>query len=103
MAPFWATALRLRPVLEDAANLASRSLAPDESVLLQGDGHPDVWISPVQELDPAGNRLHLDLHIDDGDIGLLLDAGASVVRTERHWTVLADPEGNHFCAVPERS
>lgn len=103
MAPFWATALQMRPVPEDEGHLASRSLSPGESVLLQGESQPDVWITPVEHLDPAGNRQHLDLNVADGDIALLVDAGATEVRTEAAWTVLADPEGNNFCAVTERS
>jgi hypothetical protein len=99
-APFWSAALDLPPVPEDAAALAARSLAADESVLLRRDGHPDVWVSPVGHLDPPGNRVHLDVTVDAGDLERLLAAGATVVREERDWTVLTDPEGNEFCAVP---
>lgn len=98
-APFWATALDLDPVPEDAAKLAARALADDESVLLTGDDHPDVWVTPVRSLDPPGNRLHLDLGTVDGDVQRLVDAGARVVRVESGWTVLTDPEGNEFCAL----
>jgi hypothetical protein len=35
-----------------------------------------------------------------GDLERLLAAGATVVREERDWTGLTDPEGNEFCAVP---
>jgi Glyoxalase-like domain len=99
MAPFWSTALDAPPVPEDAAALESRSLAVDESVLLRSEGHPDVWISPVGHLDRPGNRVHLDVAVTGDDVAHLLAAGATLVREERDWTVLADPEGNEFCAV----
>jgi hypothetical protein len=86
-------------VPEDAAALEARSLASDESVLLRRSGHPDVWVSPVGHLDPPGNRLHLDLAVTGDDVDRLLAAGATRVRVEQKWTVLADPEGNEFCAV----
>jgi hypothetical protein len=98
-APFWSTALGLDPVPADAAKLAARTLAADESVLLTGAEHPDVWVTPVRELDPPGNRLHLDLATVDGDVARLVEAGARVVRVESGWAVLADPEGNEFCAL----
>lgn len=99
MAPFWAAALGITPVDEDAVALAERTLGPDESVLLTAPGHVDVWISPVADLDPVGNRWHLDLDVEGGDVDRLLAAGARLVRNETHWAVLADPEGNYFCAV----
>jgi hypothetical protein len=99
MAPFWSATIDVPPVPEDAAGLESRSLAADESVLLRREGQPDVWISPVRHLDPPGNRLHLDVDVTGGDVARLLAWGATLVREERDWTVLADPEGNEFCAV----
>jgi len=99
MATFWATALGLEPVPEDTAALASRTLAEGESVLLKGPGHPDVWVSPVDRLDPPGNRLHLDLAPYGSDTDDLVAAGARVVREEERWTVLADPEGNELCLL----
>ena len=99
MAPFWAEALGMPPVDEDVTSLAERSLAPGESVLLRAAGNPDVWVTPVDRLDPPGNRLHLDVDVDAGDVERLLAAGATYVRDETEWTVLADPEGNQFCAV----
>jgi hypothetical protein len=44
----------------------------------------------------------MDLAVDD--IGPLLDLGATVVRPQGGdiaWHVLADPEGNEFCAFLE--
>ena len=54
------------------------------------------------------NRLHLDFRPDDQDfeVDRLLALGASRVdvgQGERSWVVLADPEGNEFCVLGERS
>jgi hypothetical protein len=49
----------------------------------------------------AKNRWHWDLVADD--VPALVAAGARVLRTpdeEVSWHVLADPEGNEFCAFP---
>jgi hypothetical protein len=45
------------------------------------------------------NRVHWDVTTDD--LTALVDAGATVVRARDdgiRWTVLADPQGNEFCA-----
>jgi hypothetical protein len=61
---------------------------------------------PVPEAKDGANRLHWHVLLRDRDPDDLLAMGATVLRPpERrsgHW-VLADPEGNEFCAVPERS
>ena len=53
----------------------------------------------VPEPKSVKNRIHLDVATPDVDA--LVTSGASVVRTpddEIDWHVLADPEGNEFCA-----
>ena len=50
----------------------------------------------VPEPKTVKNRIHWDVKTDD--LTLLTDAGATVLRTLEHWTVMADPEGNEFCA-----
>jgi hypothetical protein len=55
--------------------------------------------APVPEPKTVKNRIHWDVATDDLD--LLIGAGAHVLRPqddEIGWTVLADPEGNEFCA-----
>ena len=45
------------------------------------------------------NRIHFD--VDTADVQLLVDAGATLLRPqddEIGWSVLADPDGNEFCA-----
>jgi hypothetical protein len=54
---------------------------------------------PVPEPKTVKNRIHLDVMTDD--VELLVAAGATVLRRpddDIEWTVLADPDGNEFCA-----
>ncbi|HEY7048667.1 MAG TPA: VOC family protein [Jatrophihabitantaceae bacterium] len=53
----------------------------------------------VPEAKAVKNRVHWDVSVDD--LQPLLDAGATLLRArddEIDWHVLADPEGNEFCA-----
>jgi catechol 2,3-dioxygenase-like lactoylglutathione lyase family enzyme len=57
---------------------------------------------PVPEPKTVKNRIHWDLTVSDPQA--LIDAGATVVRPrggDIAWQVLADPEGNEFCAFGE--
>ena len=56
-------------------------------------------LSPTDEPKTVKNRVHLDVH---ADVAALVAAGATVVASLPDWTVLADPEGNEFCAFPPR-
>ncbi len=54
---------------------------------------------PVPEPKTVKNRIHLDVTTDS--IEALVEAGATVLRAQDEeigWTVLADPDGNEFCA-----
>jgi hypothetical protein len=88
-ARFWGTLLGLTPGphrdgiwwLDDA---------PGEAV---------AWINPVPEPKTVKNRVHIDVVTEDVDA--LVAHGARVVRARDDgigWTVLADPDGNEFCA-----
>jgi catechol 2,3-dioxygenase-like lactoylglutathione lyase family enzyme len=58
---------------------------------------------PVPEPKTAKNRVHWDVV---ADVALLTERGATVLREpddEISWTVLADPEGNEFCAFAPRT
>ncbi|MEX0427914.1 VOC family protein [Nocardioides sp. DS6] len=58
-----------------------------------------IVFAPVPEPKIVKNRIHWD--VDTPDLAALVAAGASVVRErddEIAWTVLADPDGNEFCA-----
>ena len=55
--------------------------------------------APVPEPKTVKNRIHFD--VDTPDVQLLLDAGARLLRArddEISWHVMADPDGNEFCA-----
>jgi hypothetical protein len=57
---------------------------------------------PVPEPKTVKNRIHLD--VTTPDVAALVAAGATVLREpddEVSWHVLADPDGNEFCAFTE--
>lgn len=57
---------------------------------------------PVPEAKTTKNRIHLD--VTTTDLAALVTAGAVVLRPrdeQVRWTVLADPDGNEFCAFVE--
>lgn len=54
---------------------------------------------PVPEPKTVKNRIHID--VTTPDLAPLLEAGATLLRPsdeEIRWNVLADPDGNEFCA-----
>ena len=58
--------------------------------------------APVPEPKTVKNRIHLD--VTTSDVARLVAAGAAVLRRpdcDIGWTVLADPDGNEFCAFEE--
>jgi catechol 2,3-dioxygenase-like lactoylglutathione lyase family enzyme len=93
---------------------------------LLGFGEPNTdptgtfsWLGPLTENGPylvlqrvpesrtGKNRMHVDMHAADREALLtrIVTLGGSKVRDhewEGHrWTVMADPEGNEFCVMPE--
>ena len=69
------------------------------------DGAPfeSLVFAPVPEPKTVKNRIHWDVTADDVDP--MLSAGARLLRRrddEIDWDVLADPEGNEFCAFPHK-
>ncbi len=99
MAGFWSRALELTPDAGSGKGVVR--LAP-------GPGRPraeTLWINPVPEPRSAKTRVHLDLRLALPDPAPLLAAGAGLVRSpgDDPWWVLADPEGNEFCAFPPRA
>ncbi|MFF4168637.1 VOC family protein [Streptomyces sp. NPDC001744] len=64
-----------------------------------------ILFQRVPEPKTAKNRLHLDLHTEEGtrdeEVARLRGLGATVLREvdepSGSWVVLADPEGNEFC------
>ncbi|GIF68537.1 hypothetical protein Ais01nite_65720 [Asanoa ishikariensis] len=68
-------------------------------------GDLSIWVDPVPEPRTGRTRVHLDLRLPTADPAPLVAAGATVVRApddEISWWVLADPDGNQFCAFPPR-
>ena len=60
-----------------------------------------VAFVPVPEPKTVKNRIHID--VTTPDVQLLVDAGARLLRAQDEeiaWSVLADPDGNEFCAFP---
>jgi hypothetical protein len=54
--------------------------------------------APVPEPKTVKNRLHWNVY---GTVEEFLDRGATRLWDRPRWTVLADPEGNEFCVLPE--
>ena len=55
-----------------------------------------LTFAAVPEPKNVKNRIHWDVQTDD--VQLLVDAGATILDEQPRWTVMADPEGNEFCA-----
>ncbi|MFJ6199429.1 VOC family protein [Micromonospora sp. NPDC092111] len=66
----------------------------------------DDWIfDPVPERKRVKNRVHWDVDLTGPDATALISAGATLLRepdADIGWWVLADPEGNEFCAFAPR-
>ncbi|MFG1837428.1 VOC family protein [Micromonospora sp. NPDC049175] len=67
----------------------------------------DHWVfAGVPEPKTVKNRLHWDVDLLDPEPMALIAAGATLLRepldATHWWWVLADPEGNEFCAFPPR-
>jgi hypothetical protein len=94
LAAFWGAALG-REVRDDGAD--------EQLVRVSADGLEDgLWVDRVPEARSVKTRVHLDLRLAAADPAPLLAVGARLVREpdgEIRWWVLADPEGNEFCAM----
>ena len=108
LARFWAALVEgyaVRPYDDDEiARLAALGFTPetDPSVMVDGPG-PSLCFHAV-ERGRAQGRIHLDLAVSDRDAerARALALGASIIRETDGYTVLADPEGNHFCLADAR-
>jgi predicted enzyme related to lactoylglutathione lyase len=73
------------------------------------DGGPKLCFQRVPEARSDKNRLHLDIAVSDLDAATeaVVALGASRVpdgdvnEHDMSWRVMADPEGNLFCLIPE--
>ena len=75
---------------EDPDLFTLEHATPDPVLTLDFVTVPEARVGP--------NRVHWDLR---GDPDAVLALGASVVRHDPGWAVLADPEGNEFCVDPD--
>ena len=103
---------RLYEVVLDAAD--PRPVALWWAELLGGryvdEGKDFVWVegipgAPFASLDvgtvPEPKREKHRVHLAVvGDVAEIVARGATVLSEQPRWTVLADPEGNEFCAFP---
>ncbi len=99
LATWWAEALGWVMTVDDESEVEIRP-APDVT--------PGLLFLAVADERTAKNRLHLDFRPDDqaAEVDRLLRLGARRVdigQGEVRWVVLADPEGNEFCVLGERS
>jgi len=68
-----------------------------------GPSGEHMWVDPVPEPRTVKTRVHLDLRLPAADIAPVVAAGAELVSEpsgDQRWWVLADPDGNLFCAMP---
>jgi len=111
LARFWATVLgyQVRAYEQDDIEFLSsigRTPESDPAVAIDppdGVSAPSVFFNEVPELKNSKNRVHLDVWLPGADVGPLVGLGATVLRApdeDIDWWVVADPEGNEFCAFP---
>ncbi|MDG4789178.1 VOC family protein [Micromonospora sp. WMMD1102] len=100
LARWWAEALGYQIVNE----------LPDEvEIRRTPETLPGLVFVPVPEGKETKNRLHIDLRPADqeAEVERLVNMGARHVDVgqmpDEGWTVLADPEGNEFCVLAQRS
>ncbi|MFJ9152149.1 VOC family protein [Streptomyces sp. NPDC102270] len=72
------------------------------------DRLPGLDFVRIEESKKSKSRLHLDFRPDDQDdeVARMVAHGARRVdigQGEQSWVVLADPEGNEFCILGQRS
>jgi hypothetical protein len=105
LARFWAALVEgyaIRPYDEaEIARLAALGLTPETDPVVMVDGPGPTLCFHEIERGRVQGRIHLDIAVTDrtAERARVLALGASPVREADGYTVLADPEGNHFCLV----
>jgi predicted enzyme related to lactoylglutathione lyase len=67
-----------------------------------------IWLVRVPEPRTVKNRVHIDVDLRPGvGVERLEELGAKVLQPfgsipDSPWAVMADPEGNEFCAFPAK-
>src|SRR5207245_7235258 len=95
---------QMMTVWQEALGYApGRPPTPDDPFVILKDPTGKGPNVSIDQMEPYRGRLHLDLYTDDPDreVERLLQLGATVYRPREpgeDFVVLADPEGNLFCA-----
>lgn len=93
MARWWGGVFGLEAQHEDAHDWWWLDAGPREAFPFES-----LVFAPVPEPKQGKNRVHWDVQAPS--VEALVAAGATVLGEQPHWTVMADPEGNEFCAFP---
>ncbi len=105
LARFWAEVIEGYAVraYDDAeiARLAALGFTPETDPVVMVDGPGPTLCFHEIERGRVQGRIHLDVRVADRptERARLIGLGASVLREADGYTVMADPEGNHFCLV----
>ena len=94
IAAWWAEVLGAR-LVDDDSGYSYVDRVP-------GAPYDSLDFAPVPEPKTVKNRIHLD--VTTADVDDLVTAGATILRAkddEIGWTVMADPDGNEFCAFTD--
>ena len=94
IADWWAEVLGAR-LVDDDSGYSYVDRVP-------GAPYDSLDFAPVPEPKTVKNRIHLD--VTTADVDDLVAAGATILRAkddEIGWTVMADPDGNEFCAFTD--
>ncbi|GAB7028954.1 VOC family protein [Streptomyces sp. NPDC021749] len=110
LARFWAQALECEPPAPADGSIADGSIADGSiadgtAIRPRGAGDVGLLFVPSERPKTAKNRVHLDLAGDADDVRRLLALGAGRLDIGQGavlWEVLADPEGNEFCVLPQK-
>ena len=105
LARFWAALIEGYAVRayddEEIARLAALGFTPETDPVVMVDGPGPTLCFHEIERGRVQGRIHLDVKVANraAERARLIGLGASVVREADGYTVMADPEGNHFCLV----
>jgi hypothetical protein len=107
LAHWWADTLGMAVRAYDEQDIAAlraqgiERVEDDPSVAVDDPaGGTSIWFNAVPEPKSGKNRIHLDV---EADVDALVARGATIVERHEGWTVMADPEGNEFCAFAPSS
>ena len=94
---FWAIVLGTSVVYKDSSYVVFGG---------QSTGSPSVGLQKADETKTSKNRMHLDFRVGNVEAVAkkIVSIGGSRIRKfdDGGFIVMADPDGNEFCIVPER-